>query len=165
MDKFQLLPDDQGWQDTIHFKDEGHRCSILKRWVPSCTYFLRNLLRDFRELLQRGRHIQLMELPILSICWLSDYSQCPNLNKIEKTEKKQEKLAQYILACRIKTYRRNKIYPSPSFLTQPFAKLSTFRTRSVNILFKYKKITKIGFCSIFIVPAQSALKYHFASIS
>ena len=28
MDDFQLLPDDRGWQDTIHFKDEGHRCSM-----------------------------------------------------------------------------------------------------------------------------------------
>ena len=64
MDDFQLHPDDQLWQDNIHFKDEGHRCSILKRWVPFCTYFLTNILKDFRELPQRGRHIQLMELPI-----------------------------------------------------------------------------------------------------
>ena len=73
-DDFQLLPYDRGWQDTIHFKDEGLRCSILKRWVLSCAYILRNIIRDFRELPQRGRHIQLMELPISSICWLSDYS-------------------------------------------------------------------------------------------
>ena len=70
MDDFQLLPNDEGWQDTIHFKDEGHGCSILKIWVPSCTYFLRNILRDFRELTQRGCHIQLMELPLSFICWV-----------------------------------------------------------------------------------------------
>ena len=88
MDDFQLLPDDRGWQDTIHFKDEGHRCSILKTWIPSCTYFLRNILRHFRELPQRGRHIQLMELPISTICWLSDYLQpySSNLTIKEKQE-------------------------------------------------------------------------------
>ena len=69
IDDFYFLSYEQGWQDTIRFKEEGQRCSILKRWVLSRTYFLRNILRDFRELHQRGRHIQLMELPIRSICW------------------------------------------------------------------------------------------------
>ena len=73
MDEFQHLPNNRKWQDTIHFNDGGHRCPILKRWVPSFTYFLRYIFRDFREPPQRGHHIQLMELPISSICWLSDY--------------------------------------------------------------------------------------------
>ena len=73
IDDFQLLPNNRGLQDTIHFKDEGHRCSILKGWVTPFTYFFRNILRDFLELPQLGNHIQLMEIPISSICWLSDY--------------------------------------------------------------------------------------------
>ena len=60
MDDFQLLPDNWGWEDTTPFKDEVHRCSIL------------NSLEIYSELPQRGHHIQLMELPISSICWLSD---------------------------------------------------------------------------------------------
>ena len=31
MDDFQLLPDDQGWQETIHLKDEGHICVLFVR--------------------------------------------------------------------------------------------------------------------------------------
>ena len=49
MDDFQLLPDNWGWEDTTPFKDEVHRCSILKRWVPSFTYFPRNILRAASE--------------------------------------------------------------------------------------------------------------------
>ena len=44
----------------LKMKGIGHRCSILKKWVPSCTHFLRNILRDFCELPQRGRHLQLI---------------------------------------------------------------------------------------------------------
>ena len=36
MDDFHILPVEQGWQDTIRFKGEGHRCSILKRLVSNC---------------------------------------------------------------------------------------------------------------------------------
>ena len=77
IDDFQLLPNNRGLQDTIHFKDEGHRCSILKGWVTPFTYFFRNILRDFLELPQLGNHIQLMEIPILSIFWMSDYPLTP----------------------------------------------------------------------------------------
>ena len=68
MDDFQLIQETEDGK-TIHLKDKGHRCSILKRWVLSCAYILRNMIRDIRELPQRGRQ---MELPISSICWLSD---------------------------------------------------------------------------------------------
>ena len=45
-------------------KMKAIRFSILKICVPSFTYFLKNIVKDFRELPQRGRHIHLMELLI-----------------------------------------------------------------------------------------------------
>ena len=42
---FYLLPDEQGWQDTIHFKEEGHRCSILKSFVS--VFICREIHSEF----------------------------------------------------------------------------------------------------------------------
>ena len=65
-------PNAHGWWFTILFKEEGNRCSILRRLVISCTILLRNILWVLLEPPQRCHHIQLMELSISPTCWLSD---------------------------------------------------------------------------------------------
>ena len=53
---FHILPVEQGWQDTIHFKEEGHKCSILKRFIFNCIPLTRNSFKVFHELPHRGGH-------------------------------------------------------------------------------------------------------------
>ena len=59
-----VLPDGKGCEDTIHLKEEGHRCYILKRLIPDFAFVWRKCHRVFHVLPQSSHHIQLMELPI-----------------------------------------------------------------------------------------------------
>ena len=47
MDDFHILPVEQGWQDTIRFKEEGHRCSILKKLVSQLYLYTKKFIQSF----------------------------------------------------------------------------------------------------------------------
>ena len=39
-----VLPDEKGCENTIHLKEEGHRCYILRRLIPDFAFIWRKSL-------------------------------------------------------------------------------------------------------------------------
>ena len=62
MGDFRNLPDGQEWWNTIHLREEGHRCSIFIKLIPYVTLTWRNWLGVFHELRQSCRHPWPLEL-------------------------------------------------------------------------------------------------------
>ena len=54
MEDFHSLPVEQGWQDTIRFKEEVHSCSILKRLVSNCIHICQEVHSEFSVSCLRG---------------------------------------------------------------------------------------------------------------